>query len=343
MKIICSIGPNIKNESDLDGFVKAGMNSMRLNFSHADYPMAESRIKYIRNKYPYIEIVQDLQGNKLRVSNYFKGQIKVKIGEFVTFCSEEYFRRIKNFKGREVFVPIALEMDFKALLSADKFLMKDATMEFEIIEKQQDRIKTKVVRGGIIRGEKGINAPGMDRSSAKLTNKDKRDIKFGIKNKVDVICLSYASNKEIVEELAEYIKELAKEDSEYRMPKIWAKIECMDGVKNINEILKSVDGIMLGRGDLSSEVDVIEIPQIEEKIISTMKEMKQELIIATFILESMRMSTIPSIAEVEAIAHFTKSQVDGIMLAGEVGVGRNPLTVISTAKAIIERYESCQR
>lgn len=340
MKIVCSIGPNIKNESDLDGFVKAGMNSMRLNFSHADYPMAESRIKYIRSKYPDIEIVQDLQGNKLRVSNLFKGQMKVKPGEVVIFCSEEYFKRIKSFKGKEIFVPVALEMDFKALQCSDKFLMKDATMEFEIMEKQQNRIKTKVVRGGVIRGEKGINAPGMDRSSAKLTDKDKRDIRFGINNNVDVICLSYASNKKIIDELVEYIEQLIKDNSQYRRPKIWAKIECMDGVKSIEEILKSVDGIMLGRGDLSSEVDVLEIPKIEEKIISLMKDMNQELIIATFILESMRMSTIPSIAEVEAIAYFTKSKVDGIMLAGEVGVGRYPLKVIATAKTIVEKYES---
>lgn len=339
MKIICSIGPNIKNESDLDEFVEAGMDSMRLNFSHADYPLSASRIKYMRSKYPAIEIIQDLQGNKLRVSNYFRGQIKVKTGDAVTFCSEEYFKKLKSFKGKEIFVPVALDMDFGALLSADKLLMKDATMEFEIISKNKEVIKTKVVRGGVIRGEKGINAPGMDRSSSKLTKKDKKDIKFGINNGVDVICLSYASSKKIIQELIEYIEYILKENPTCRMPKLWAKIECRDGVKNISEIIDVVDGIMLGRGDLSSEVDIFDIPQIEDKIITKMKDMKQELIIATFILESMRLSSIPSIAEVESIAHFVKSKVDGIMLAGEVGVGRNPIKVISTAKSLVERYD----
>lgn len=340
MKIICSIGPNVKNENDLTAFVDAGMNSMRLNFSHVDYELAASQINYMRCKHPNIDIIQDLQGNKLRVSNLFKGQLRVKSEDTVTFCSENYFRRLKHFKAKDIYVPISLDMSFQALLSADKLLMKDATMEFAIISKTEETIKTKVIRGGIIRGEKGINAPGMDRSAAKLTFKDKRDIKFGIKNGVDVICLSYASSVTLIQEFIDYIGKCAKENYANKMPKIWAKIECGDGVKNFSEILKVVDGIMLGRGDLVSEVDMLDIPFIENSIIKEMKDKKQELIIATFILESMRNSVTPSIVDVESIAYFTNSQVDGIMLAGEVGVGKYPLKVISTAKAIIERYKS---
>lgn len=338
MKIICSVGPNIKNEEDLYDFVVAGMNSMRLNFSHADYGLVEKYIKYTRENHPNIEIIADLQGNKIRVSRLFKGQLRVKEKDTIIFCSESYYKKLKPFKEKEIYVPISLDMNFQCLLSASKILMKDATMEFKIEGKTKETVRTKVIRGGIIRAEKGINAPGMDRNSAKLTLKDKKDIKFALKNQVDVICLSYASNKCIIEELKHYIQSLSTDCLELKKIKIWAKIECADGVKNINEISELVDGIMLGRGDLVSEVDVKDIPEIESSIISMMKVKNQELIIATFILESMRNSKTPSISEVESIAFFKRNMVDGIMLAGEVGVGRFPLEVIATAKGIIDRY-----
>lgn len=339
MKIICSIGPNVQCERDLDEFVDSGMNSMRLNFSHSDYSRAESQIKYMRKKHPEIEIIQDLQGNKLRVSNLFKGQIKVKTGESVTFCSEDFYKRNSSYKGESLNVPIAMNMNFKSLLRAERFLMKDATMEFRIVNAREDSIETKVVRGGIVRGEKGINAPGLDRSATKLTDKDKGDIIFGLNHEVDVICLSYASTKNNIVEFKSYIDTYIKKNHHLKMPKVWAKIECGSGVESFDKILDEVDGIMLGRGDLTSEVDIIEIPNIQHKFIEAMNDRKEELIIATFILDSMRNSTIPSLSEIDAIANFTKAKVDGIMLAGEVGVGRNPLDVIKTAKKIISRYK----
>lgn len=339
MKIICSIGPNIKCEKDLSEFVKAGMNSMRLNFSHADYPRAKSQINYMRKNHPEIEIIQDLQGNKLRVSNLFKGQIRVKIGDSVSFCSESFYKKNQGNKGKSLFVPITMDISFNSLLSAEKLLMKDATMEFRIIDKSSEIIETKVVRGGVIRGEKGINAPGMDRTSTKLTNKDKKDITFGLNNGVDTICLSYASTKENIIEFKNYIDSVLDENPNLKKPKIWAKIECSSGVNSFEEILEEVDGIMLGRGDLTSEVDMIEIPYIEQRFISAMKERREELIIATFILDSMRNSSQPMLSEIDAIAAFVKANVDGIMLAGEVGIGKNPVQVIKTAKRIIERYK----
>ncbi len=339
MKIICSIGPNVQCEKDLDEFVDSGMDSMRLNFSHSDYSRAESQIKYMRKKHPEIEIIQDLQGNKIRVSNLFKGQIKVKTGDSVTFCSEDFYKRTTSYKSKSLNVPIAMNMNFKSLLSAKKFLMKDATMEFRIIKASDASIETKVVRGGVIRGEKGVNAPGLDRSATKLTDKDKDDIVFGLNHEVDIICLSYASTKNNIVEFRSYIDNVIKENPHLKAPKVWAKIECSSGVDSFNEILEEVDGIMLGRGDLTSEVDIIEIPNIQHKFIEAMKGRKEELIIATFVLDSMRNSTIPSLSEVDAIVNFTKAKVDGIMLAGEVGVGRNPLDVIKTAKKIISRYE----
>lgn len=339
MKIICSIGPNIKNENDLDKFINSGMTTMRLNFSHVDYKKAKTQINYIKNNFPKIDVIQDLQGNKLRVSSIFKGQFKVKTGDKVAFCSEDFYKKVP-FTKEIIYVPIAIDINFNCLLSADKFLMKDSTMEFKIIKKSNNIIETEVVRGGIIRGEKGINAPGMDRSMTNLTVKDKTDIDFGLKNGVDIICLSYTSTAKNIVELKDYIKSKIEYKSNIKFPKIWAKIECKSGVNNFEEILEEVDGIMLGRGDLISEIDILDIPEIEAKFIQAMKNINKELIIATFILDSMKYSTHPSIAEVETLASFIKNKVNGVMLAGEVGVGKYPIKVIETTKKIIDKYKN---
>lgn len=341
MKIVCSIGPNIKEIKDFKEFVSAGMDYMRLNFSHADYVKYEELINYTRREHKDIKIIQDLQGNKLRVSPLFKKEIKVMPGDKVNFCSEEFYTSLKYKELKDnnkiIYIPISMDEEFAALKGADRILLKDGTMIFKVLRKElKDIIETEVVIGGIIRGKKGLNAPGMDRTSMNLTEKDKKDIEFGLKNKVDVICLSYVTSPKDILELKEYISRITTLKSD-KLPLIWAKIECREGIENFQEILKEVDGIMIGRGDLLSEVDIYEIPQMEENIIKLCKESEKEVIVATYILNSMKYSTSPQLAEVEALYSHIKSGVDGVMLAGEVGVGRYPLEAISFLKNFITK------
>ncbi len=164
MKIVCSIGPNVKTLNDLDKFVNAGMNSMRLNFSHIENDTAKKQIKYMKENYPDISIIQDLQGNKIRVSNLFNGQLRVNFGETVYFCSEEFFKENLRHSGKNTLIPISFQGQFTWLSKCKKILMKDGTMEFNVVGKLKDKeaIKAEVVLGGMVRGEKGLNAPGMD-------------------------------------------------------------------------------------------------------------------------------------------------------------------------------------
>ncbi|MFR1708542.1 MAG: pyruvate kinase [Clostridium sp.] len=345
MKIVCSIGPNVKTLGDLDKFVDSGMDYMRLNFSHIEYEKAKEQIQYMKDKHPDIPIIQDLQGNKLRVSKLFNGQLRVNTGEVVYFCSEDFFKENLRHSGRNTLIPISFQGEFSCLTKCKRILMKDGTMEFKVIGKLKGKeaLKAEVVLGGMVRGEKGLNAPAMDRSNMHLTMKDKKDIEFGLLNGVDIICLSYVTRKEDILELKEYINQIKKYNPKSKQPRIWAKIECKEGIVNFDSILKIVDGIMLGRGDLYSELDIMEIPFVQDNIIRKTKLEDKELIIATYILDSMRNSVTPKIPEMDDLYNFIKNKVHGIMLAGEVGVGKNPLRVIKFTKEFIEKYDSLQK
>lgn len=336
MKIVCSIGPNVKSVAHLDKFIASGMNSMRLNFSHASYGKYKTFINYVRKNNHEIEIIQDLQGSKLRVSSIYENEVKVNFHQEVYFCSEKVYLDHKS--DVIPYIPVALDGSFKSLYKADKILMKDGTMEFEILDKNSelDIIKTRVKLGGVIRGRKGINAPGMERSCMELSYKDKQDVKFGLKEGVDVICLSYVSTKEDIISLKKFIKEELNENKV--MPRIWAKIECRDGIENLDSILPEVDGIMVGRGDLVSEISLLEVPFVEDIILDKCKKYNKEVIFATYILNSMKFSRKPQLAEIEALFRYIKMKVDGIMLAGEVGVGKYPLEAIKLAHELINKY-----
>lgn len=342
MKIVCSIGPNVKTLTDLDKFVEEGMDSMRLNFSHIEYEKSREQINYMKTTHPNITIIQDLQGNKLRVSPLFSGQLRVNFDETVYFCSEGFFKDNIRHSTKHVFIPIAFQGEFSLLTKANRILMKDGTMEFKVIGKLKDKeaIKAQVTIGGMVRGEKGLNAPGMDRTTMSLTMKDKKDIEFGLLNGVDVICLSYVTKEEDILDLIEYIKIIKKNNPQVTIPKIWAKIECLEGIENFDDILKRVDGIMLGRGDLLSELDIMDIPFTQDEIINKMKSTQKDLIIATYVFDSMKNSNTPTIPEIDDLYHYIKNKVDGVMLAGEVGIGRNPLQVIRFTKKFIEKYDS---
>lgn len=340
MNIICSIGPKIDNPESISSLYRAGMNIARYNFSHVDYDRTKYLISYIRNNIPGLKVLQDLQGNKLRVSDFFEGEVMVKPGDRVIFCSEKVYRKMRISEGNAVVVPVAFEGEFSYLYTAKVIYMKDATMKFNIInhrnqDGESEAIETRVEIGGVVRAEKGINAPGVDRSKMRLTQKDKADIIWGLQNKVDIICLSYTCSEENVIELQDFIKQNAEQDF---MPKIWAKIESREGIKNIQSILKGVDGIMFGRGDLYAEIDPILIPYVQDKMMSIMKNSGKEFIIATYVLPSMRTSTMPQVSELSDIYYCIKKKVTGFMLSTEVSVGRNPVQVVETMKRMVDKY-----
>lgn len=339
MELICSIGPSVRDIDDIKRFVQAGMTMPRFNFSHIDYEKFETLMNQIHIEFPNMKILQDLQGNKLRISKLFIGEYKVNINEQVIFCLEKDFKHLyeKNRYKNIRIIPIMYYGSLSDFKNVKEVYMKDATMKFKIIDKGSLYIKAITVKGGILRAEKGINAPELIRDNLYLTSKDKHDIEIGIKNNIDFICLSYVTKADEIIELKKYVKTLVKLYKS-KVPKIWAKIECKEGISNFEEILKVSDGIMLGRGDLKAEIPIEDIPYEEEKIITRMKKSRKKLIVATYILESMRRQDTPTISEANDIYKFIKNNVDGLMLSTEVAVARQPITVIRYLNKFYDKY-----
>lgn len=335
MKIICSIGPKVNNKESIDKLIYAGADLLRFNFSHINYSNTYELIKYVKGKHNKISIIQDLAGNKIRVSKNFNHQCKVVEGDSVVFCKEgkEINKKSSENHGK-YYIPLSIQGDISLLGSAEKIYMKDGTMEFDIVNKGSDIIETIVTKGGIIRREKGVNVPGIDRSFMGLTEKDKKDIIWGLRRGVDIICLSYACYGDNMRELKEFINK----NSFGRRVELWAKVESKEGIDNFEDILKESDGIMIGRGDLISEVDYIDIPRIQKDIIEKVSKTNKKLIIATYVLDSMKRNNKPTLSEINDIYNFVKQGVYGVMLAGEVSIGWNPELTVSTTKKLIKRY-----
>lgn len=340
MHIVCSIGSWVNSIEDVDKLVEAGMTIPRFNFSHIDYEKSEKLINEIKGKYPEMPIFQDLQGNKLRVSKIFRNQIKVNEGDIVYFCTEQFYKKYYK-TNKYILIPIAYEGEFKDLQQARTIFMKDATMEFTVLGRNENVIKVKVKKGGMVRGEKGINAPGMDRSKLTLTEKDKNDIIWGLHRGINIICLSYVTTDESIRELRTFIKNYQKDNKKIKMPVIWAKIECRDAVENFDKIVKVSDGIMIGRGDLLAELELHEIPLAQDKIISKMKKSVKDLIIATYVLDSLKKGSRPTINEINDIYNFMKNKVNGFMLSGEVTISRTPIENVRLLKDLVTKFENC--
>lgn len=337
MKIISSIGPNAKEKNFIDMMVKSGTDTFRFNLSHGNLNVMEEQIDYIKKKYPQVELLGDLQGNKIRVDKSFNGEKKVVPGEKVRFSSPAYYKNVKN---KDNVIPLSFKGNFSRLYGVREISMKDGTMKFEIqgINKNKEIITAEVILGGIIRAEKGVNAINMDREEQGLTEKDKKDIRWAIMNGIDIIDLSYVSSVTEIEETKLLIRNIRKKECIVYKPKLWAKIECREGIEDLYEISKKVDGIIIGRGDLCCEIPAISVPIIENKIIDDMKRTKKDIIVATHVLDSMKYSDTPYLSEIESIYRFVERGVTGFMLCGETNIGKYPIESIKTLKNIIDMY-----
>lgn len=340
MYIIASIGPKVNNIDSIINIIENGANVLRFNFSHINYKHSEDLIKYVKSNYPHILIMGDIQGSKIRISEKFKFEIKVYPGQKVDFYNERNNLFIKNDRHREMIPLIPLNFNGISVenFNAKKLLMKDGTMEFDILQNKNSILHTIVRKGGILRREKGINIPGVKRKHLKLNHKDKEDIKWALTNKIDIICLSYCSVAEQILELKNFIK-VHKAKSQLNTL-IWAKLEEEEGIENSKDILKAVDGVVIGRGDLISEVDIVKIPLLQEKIIKNAVLENKEVIIATYVLNSMKFSSTPNISEVNDIYNFITRKVNGFLLAGEVSVGKYPVEAIKFLNKMINFYNN---
>ena len=295
-------------------------------------------MKYVAENNSGIHILQDLSGGKVRVSNKLVKIIKVYDNEEIIFCGKDTYEELLKKQINKKIIPLNITTEALITSNLEKISMKDNTIHFSINKVRSEGVHAKVIKGGIIRAGKGCNITGYKRDNSKLSVIVKKDLMWGIENKVDIICQSYVEKKEDILCIRKYIK---NENENYK-PKIWAKIETENGVKNIEDILKIVDGIIVGRGDLIPETSLIRAPILQEKIIDASIKNNKDVILGTHILNSMKNGKVPELSEVESIYYSIKKGVSGFLLAGETAVGKAPIKTVQFLHRLIERYE-CEK
>ena len=338
MYIIGTVGPNVKDRTVLKGIIDNGVNALRFNFIHGNETEFSEFLKMAKEINNNIEIILDLSGTKVRVSSNFEYIYKIYDDEEIYFCGEDKYHEIKNKINKIKIKIIPLNIKNKILneKNYEQIGIKDNTMLFNVIDKNDGLIRVLTVRGGIIRKGKGCNIKGLERKLILLSEKDKSAITWGIKNKVDIICQSFVEDKEDIKEIKSFLNDNMLNQSK---PKIWAKIETLNGINNMKSILAEADGIVIGRGDLIPETSIEDTPIYEEKIINEVIKYKdKDIIIATHLFNSMKNGKMPSISEVESIYNFIKAGATGFLLAGETSIGKAPVKTVKFLTELINKY-----
>jgi pyruvate kinase len=318
-KIVATIGPVTTSEEMLSKLLKAGMNIVRLNFSHGDFAEHQEKVDNFKKAMKATgisgAIMQDLSGPKIRLGEFYQERVELKAGEMITITTEKIVGDEKN-------VSINYPLFPKEVKVGDKVMVDDGKKKFEVVSIKGNEVLCKILVGGDTKGRRGVNLPDSDISVNSLTDKDKKDIEFGIKNKVDFFAFSFVRKPEDVSELRAIL------DSKKSKAKIIAKIETPQAVKNIDAILALCDGLMVARGDLAIEVPAEKVPMIQKMLIKKCNDAGKVVITATQMLESMIKSPVPTRAEVSDIANAILDGTDAVMLSEETTLGSYPIEAV---------------
>ena len=306
------------------------MNVARLNFSHGTHEEHLAVIKNIRTiskemKAP-VTILQDLQGPKVRVGLFEKGSIELQPKQVVTVTIEDVL-------GRDGFIP----SDFKELCRAcrpgTQVLLDDGLIELKVLSVGEKELTAEVIYGGILKNRKGMNLPGVSLPVEAMTPKDFEDLEFGLKNGVDYVALSFVRHGKDIRALRELIEKAGSP------AKIVAKIEMLEALDNLEEIVRLSDVVMVARGDLAVEVGQSRLPQSQKRIINICNQLGKPVITATQMLDSMVENPRPTRAEITDVANAILDGTDALMLSAESASGKYPFKAIRTMHEIVVEVE----
>lgn len=332
-KIVATIGPATESEEMLSKLLKQGLNVMRMNFSHGDF--AEHQKKLDNGKAASkktgipLAFLQDLGGPKIRTGEFDteSGRVTIKKGQTFTLTTEKM-------KGDDTICHVNYEKLPAEIKVGHRIMLDDGKKKLLVTAIKGKQIVCKVLVGGELKGRRGVNLPDTDISMSSLTPKDRTDLEFGLKNKVDFIALSFVRRPSDITELRNILKK-AKSNAA-----IIAKIETPQAVKNIDEIIELSDGVMVARGDLAIEVPAEDVPLIQKMLIQKCNQVGKPVITATQMLESMIHSAVPTRAEVSDIANAILDGTDAIMLSEETTLGEYPLEAVEVMSRVAMRIEN---
>ena len=330
-KIVCTIGPSSDSYEVLNALVNQGMNVARLNFSHGTHPEHKKRIDTIKKLRDDIDepiaIMLDTKGPEIRIKTFKDGMIRIEQGQDFTLTSEDV-------EGDETRVSVTYKDITKDLKANDRVLIDDGLVEFTVISVDEKNVYMKAVNSGELSDRKGVNLPSVKVNLPTLTEKDIEDLIFGIKNDVDFIAASFIRSAKDVLEIRKILESNGGDDI-----KIISKIENLEGVQNIDEIIDVSDGIMVARGDMGVELDEEDIPLVQKDIIRKCNLKGKFVITATQMLDSMIRNPRPTRAEVTDVANAILDGSSAIMLSGETAAGNYPVKSCEMMRKIAVKIE----
>jgi len=330
-KIIATLGPASSNYTVLRKMVSAGLEVVRVNFSHGSHRQHLASIKLVREinkKYRRrILIMQDLEGLRIRVGRFEGGRTRVLKNRSVLWLTNDVDK-----SG-----PKTIGVDYAGNLSVIKpghiIFVDDGNIALRVEHSSESSIKARVVVGGVLKERKGINVPEANLELEGLTDKDKADIKFGIEHEVDYIAVSFVRTAADVQQATRLVR------PELPGCRIVAKIENSDAIDNIDAIIRASDGIMIARGDMGVSIPIYQVPMVQKQIISKCKRAGKFVITATQMLEHMTEQPRPTRAEVADVANAVVDGTDFVMLSAETAVGRYPVQCVQMMNEIAKFTE----
>ena len=262
-KIVATLGPGSSEEEILTEMVKAGLDVARLNFSHGDHEGHAAMIRLIRHISQKVgkpvTILQDLQGPKLRIGNLVNGPIELTSGQEVALSSME---NPEDLPDDITFIPFDVPKLHEALVPGNHILLDDGQLEFEVTRLDGTNIFAKVILGGLLKSHKGVNLPGSKLDIPILTDKDLRDLQFGLDNGVDLVAVSFVKSADDIRMVKDTMRSMSSNDW---LPPVVAKLERPEAVENLEEIIKVTDGVMVARGDLGVEMSPAIVPAVQNR------------------------------------------------------------------------------
>lgn len=330
-KIICTIGPACAEEEILRQMCLEGMNVARLNFSHGtheEHQVKIDRIKKIREELNLpVAILLDTKGPEYRIRTFRDGKIFLREGDLFTFDT-------RDVPGDRHRVSVNYEGLTKDLSPGDRILLSNGLLVFEVVEIEGSEVRCRTLVGGELSDRKSMNFPGKVLKLTYLSEQDKKDLLFGVRNEVDFVACSFVSTLQDVLDVRTFLDANGGREIE-----LIAKIENRSGVDNIMEIATACSGIMIGRGDMGVEIPFEQLPAIQKHLINACRMIGKRVITATEMLESMIYNPRPTRAEISDVANAVYDETSAIMLSGETAVGKYPVLTLQTMGRIAEETE----
>jgi pyruvate kinase len=336
-KIVCTLGPATRSSEAIAGLIGAGMDVARLNFSHGSHQEHADIYGKVREASDAagraVGIMCDLQGPKIRLGRFDGGFAVLEPGSVFTVTTNQAQSAVPVLAGSSSGASTSYDALARDLEPGDTVLIDDGLVRLTAISSDGTEVACRVIEGGLVSDHKGINLPGARVSAPALTDKDADDLRFALALGVDLVALSYVRQRED----ADIVRRVM--DAAGRRVPVIAKLEKSEALDNIDSIIEAFDGVMVARGDLGVETPMERVPLVQKRAVTLARERAKPVVVATQMLESMRVHSRPTRAEVSDVANAVLDGADALMLSAETSVGEHAQEAVATMAKIIAAAE----